>query len=522
MIRARTLAPPAICAVLAAGCGGNSYLSKRYAIPEPAVSRDIGGIPFTLNKPEFTVIRTPGSNGEPDSYQLKVAYVPDPTRRYVVRLDPATFANTDWTVTLDDGGSLNDTNGKITDQSAILLSSIAKLGLSVAALSKTEKSQVEQIGEVDTKLRENFTAANPKIFSDATGKLENATRAEVASMTKSWNAMEPELRKLAEEGRIAAFAYSEPIDRLVLETGMRLFPTTTPQEITTGIANTDLQIRSVAYQARNSLDAFEKARLEAQKADLLKQRRNLYERQRTLADEDIDKQIKTNKEKLNIVSAAIKELQASPREVLLQVVDLSHGDWQRRRLKGLNAEIENRRFADRVVASMRGANPAQDIEAKDAELQRLLEQKAAVLGRLSEYRELKELQAIPPTDPVKFNKAATAILALQKLVQDAEAGLNPAAPDVKPDEPSVAALAVIRSSDAPDSNWILNQLDAQSIKIRPRYVVVLHPTIDAKPNASNQSQESGQSQSSGAPASPNLPAAVPLPSKENPAPPAKP
>src|SRR5438034_8283363 len=75
-----------LCLMLAA-CG--NLTSTGFDQAQPASrDADIGGIPFTLNKPRFTVTRVPSADGGPDVYQTKIDFIPDSAQRYVVKMSP--------------------------------------------------------------------------------------------------------------------------------------------------------------------------------------------------------------------------------------------------------------------------------------------------------------------------------------------------------------------------------------------------------------------------------------------------
>jgi hypothetical protein len=80
------LAVPILLPLVLAGCG--TLTSKSFDITQPPSKEDIGGIPFTLNKPQFTITRVPSADGGPDVYQTKIDYVADSTQRYVIQMTP--------------------------------------------------------------------------------------------------------------------------------------------------------------------------------------------------------------------------------------------------------------------------------------------------------------------------------------------------------------------------------------------------------------------------------------------------
>src|ERR1700741_4295275 len=105
-----------------------SNLSTVPFAPEKQKSgTNLAGVPFTLNRMSFKVVRTPNADGKSETYTATPTYVPDNRRRYQVQIDPALFASVDWTLTYDDMGILVSTNAKMTDQSVPVLKSVATL-----------------------------------------------------------------------------------------------------------------------------------------------------------------------------------------------------------------------------------------------------------------------------------------------------------------------------------------------------------------------------------------------------------
>jgi hypothetical protein len=99
------------------------------------------GVPFTLTKPEFTIKKIEGS--DPERYQITAAYVPDPSQRFALRLDPTWLSKIDFNMVLGPGGGLTSTSADVKDQIIPFATSMVKLAASAAqmaaALSVTDQ-----------------------------------------------------------------------------------------------------------------------------------------------------------------------------------------------------------------------------------------------------------------------------------------------------------------------------------------------------------------------------------------------
>jgi hypothetical protein len=88
------------------------------------------GVPFTLTKPEFTIKKIEGS--DPERFQITVNYVPDPSQRYALRLDPTWLSKIDFNIALGPSGGLASTSADVKDQIIPFTASAIKLAASVA------------------------------------------------------------------------------------------------------------------------------------------------------------------------------------------------------------------------------------------------------------------------------------------------------------------------------------------------------------------------------------------------------
>jgi hypothetical protein len=455
-----------------AGCG--SLVTRKFDSAPTSPSNDIGGIPFTLNKPQFTVTRTPAAPGAIDSYQMRIDYIADPTQRYVVQLKPNITAGVDWTVQLDDGGSLSDSNAKMTDNSVAIIGSVVKLAVAAAALDSYQTPEPEQATLINDALKADLEGSTPKVYDRADPGLLPVTHAEANRVLDRWQHRKPEFDRLATENQLASFTYADELDRVVLDTALHLFPAQLPATsvIQEAIDGLDPDLGPFAQRVKNAMVRFDRRLLQTLKADLVKERSQIYARIGfATQDPNAPALLNKNKSKLNVVAEGLFVLKTPPRELLLDLTDLTQSDWQRRTLVRLNKEIDTRRSIDRGLI----APPGKYVELNDPELQELLRRKAIVLGLLPEFAQLAVLRAIPVTDPDKYSKAQAAAAGLQKVLSDTEAALTPAAPTIKTDDPSVASLLLNSRCEEVTPQWINAKLTDQKVPGRPAYLVVLQP-----------------------------------------------
>lgn len=457
------------------GCG--NFTSKSFDISKSKLNQDIDGIPFTLNKPQFTVTRTPGASGGPDSYQVTVAYVPDSDQRYVLKMSPLWTASIDWTVSTDENGSFADTNGKAVDQTVPILTSLAKLAGAVAAADSYETPEDTQLIAIDTALTNNFTNPTPKIFVERTRICEVATPNDVAVLKSRWELLHPHLSILATENRMASFTYLDLTDRVLLETALCLVqppPGTVPSTVqsTLNDPTLDPSVKALAQQIKDKFLTFDRSGLVSLKADMVKQRNLLYAQLTTKPPDSSETVLKDNAKVLKMLTQAISLTTKPPRGLLLDLTDLSISQWQSRRITELNNKIQARQFADRANAMPGPENrPVNDYEAYDQELTQLQLQKAAILGLIPAYRQIIALNAIPVSDP-RYKNAQAELPLLQKQLADAESALTPAKSMSKADDPAVAAF--LTAGDKPiTSEWIVGRLGKK--EVYPYYVIVLEP-----------------------------------------------
>lgn len=119
----KTLLTPTLCAraclifIAAASVFGCSTYSGKKIGDATGQLLPPDGVPYSLVRPEYTLTRTPPAAGaKTPTYEIKVTYVPDPTQRYSVKVDPGIFANPEFALKFGDGGALVGTTGTFTEQ----------------------------------------------------------------------------------------------------------------------------------------------------------------------------------------------------------------------------------------------------------------------------------------------------------------------------------------------------------------------------------------------------------------------
>jgi hypothetical protein len=128
-----------VAVLLVPGCT-SSFSARRVGSDGKLAAGD--GIPYTLTKPEFRITRTV-AEGSP-TYRLNVVHVPDPEQRYTLKASPSIFADTDFTMNLNEAGSLDEVGLTVTDRivpTITALGAVAVATLSLAALDDTSLAE---------------------------------------------------------------------------------------------------------------------------------------------------------------------------------------------------------------------------------------------------------------------------------------------------------------------------------------------------------------------------------------------
>lgn len=445
----------------------------------------MAGVPFTLNKPKFSVVRTPGADGI-DQYVITPTYVPDTSRRYAVRLHPPVTASVDWSLSLDESGSFSDANAKMTDQTVNILASAAKLAVSVAALDRFERDATLSLRDIDSVLQANFGSGTPQIFDETKKILRNASAGEVAAMRATWRDLLPRLLAQAELGKLSDYGYRDASERNLLLTALHLNPGPTNARprllVHTGISTyqADLKRRGVLFQILAAYDAYAPAALRDIRKAAIKARTTRLAVLRTVntsaADIAADEEMIFEERVAAYAKNAHGTLQAAPNEVIFSITDISAGEWAARRLLDLNRQIEERRVV--IRASALGGTPGvgSDPERSDPVLTELDRRKAIVLGLLSVQDQAVALDRVSPANPEKFKQAQEMRAALRKQLAEAEAALISAKSTPVAEGPVFAEYVQATAADTPDGNWVAARAEG-----KPQYVVVLQPVSAAAP-----------------------------------------
>jgi hypothetical protein len=477
-----------------AGCGNMSTQTLDLSTVTPK-NNVVPGLPFTLNKPQFTITHTAATAGAPESYQAVPSYVADPSQYYAVTLHPALTATIDWTFGWDENGSLSTTNAKVTDQSAATLASLVKLGISIAALDKSQDTQPQVVSEIDARLQTDFDTTQ-EIFDEAHNALRGADPEELTDLRARWARMKPQLTALAANGDLPTYIYGSEGDRIVLLTALHVQPppfTKVQNTIDDAKAESD-ELAAGAAQAgaeepiaKDDIDAAAKAVVDAYgKFDLSKlqsieaaaikarsQRQAVMTLQNApAAAYTTDVTIRLQTLIASLAQEATQSLKTSPNDVLFALVDVDSSGWEAAVVAKLNKRINARVAIDRAnaYATPGGGN----IEANDPDLADLNRRKAAVLGLASVYDQVIALQRVPTTSPAAFKAAQDALAPLLKQLADAEAALSTPKPAPAPEPPFVADVLQAPVDVGVNPGWV-----SDHVKGRPVYVVVMQPIVGA-------------------------------------------
>jgi len=509
---------------LVAGCG--NMKTRVIDLSAPVENSAMPGVPFTLNKPEFTIVRTPGMSGS-DRYAMTTSYVPDPTRRFATSVHPFITASIDWTLTLDESGSFSDSNVKATDQTVPFLASAGKLAVSIAALDSFKQDAATSLSKIDGDLQTNFVSTTPQIFDEGIQALRLAAPAEAARLQSAWAAMLPRLLARAKLGTLADYGYQSADERTVLLTALRLDPAG-HRKLSNGLVAriylrtysgaADSDKRDALTRIVDAFDRYDRQSLTAIKAAASKSRNELvaHMRQLNISTDQIegDRLVRFQADLGNASKNAIGSLDTPPYEVIFSITDVTTAEWAGRRIIDLNRAVETRLVVVRAEASANAHDS--NIENVDPVLASLYRSKAAVLGMTSQYDQALALDRVPPTDAKAFKEAQESRAVLLKHLADAEAALVVAKATPVADAPVVAEYLQGSARDVPDGQWVKDRT-----KGLPEYVIVLMPTgapsgtiaTTLKPaaDAAPPPQSTPVQTDSGKPGALARPDAVPLP-----------
>ena len=127
-----------LAVLMATSC--STYSGQKLGTTPPPENKPIvaEGVPYNLVRPEYTLSRTPPAAGSQDpTYALTVAYVPDPSQRYSLKIDPGVLKAPDFTMKFGSGGVLSGTTATVTEQVTPFITAIGSFAASVIAAGTT-------------------------------------------------------------------------------------------------------------------------------------------------------------------------------------------------------------------------------------------------------------------------------------------------------------------------------------------------------------------------------------------------
>lgn len=154
-----------VLSIFAGGC--TSLKGER--LGQLADGNDVkpSGIPYMLVRPEFLISRGSATeNGKAGKYTLAVAYEPDPSKLYTIRLDSATFTDINFVLKLGAGGVITSMSSTTTEQltpaitalgsfSEKLIGALAKVVFDKDSLRNSAASEVEEASKSESACKAN-------------------------------------------------------------------------------------------------------------------------------------------------------------------------------------------------------------------------------------------------------------------------------------------------------------------------------------------------------------------------------
>jgi len=469
-------------ALVLAGCG--NLVARKYEVSSGKSGDRLEGVPFMLNKLYMKVQRIPGIDGLPDSYVLTPAYLPDPTQRYVLKVDPGWFAGVDWSLTFDDNGGITEASATVTDNLAPTIVAIGKLG-SLAASLKSEKHPLTEartraappatppdspLGRIDVTMTRNLRGSRVVLYDADKGQF--AWLAHDPAYLQRWHNLVSEVAQLQRHGHAEeGFEYSDLLDYRLLRTALFLFtqaPPAVPPAVQNEANNPDSPVQARAAEIADAVTSFDRAKLQRIQKATLTATGTLFVSYATRPS--VKSAIEANQKVLSLVKDALK---AIPPEValLMDLMGMEAKTWQARRIDVINNKIQERL----KVLRLQNSSPSGDLS-----LQKLQDERAIVLGVLEAQRRRRALEKIivEQKDAGSFKAMSDEIAYLDKVIADAEASLKAAKPEIKGEDPQPAAVFHARRSEKVDKDWVLKQLPDGA---RPVYVVVVQPVEGSAP-----------------------------------------
>jgi hypothetical protein len=485
----RLVTASALTVLTLAGC--TNLKSQRFDVGASRSGTTIGGIPFTLNRPRLTVVRTPGVDGKPASYAVLPTFEPDPKQRFVLELDPALLSEADFKIDLDDKGSISGVTAKTTNQLPAILTSLVKAGLSLATLDATNaKDETSTARAIIADLTRDLSQRRVQIWDTALGAMRTATPREISASKLALKSLGARLLKAASYGEAGTtFTYENGEERTLLLTalhGIQPPPRAVigaPDTVATLIASSDAGQKGRGVEIDALYQKLDRQGLKSIVSAQEKAIDQLYASYAQVPPKPADgnKALTAAREVLDAATFAIGRLVSDDQiKLLLTILERPSADWQRRMVADLDTSIAARRLTLRL-----GANGALADESHDASLTLLLRRRAMILGVLPQYdrRQLLEQMIVSQHGKGDYKSLSDEIAYLDRRLNDAETTIKAASTDPKADDPVPAAF-MTGDGNAIDSAWIVTRLDEHGAWDRPQYVVVFEP-IAAKGGTSS-------------------------------------
>lgn len=513
-----------IASSLMLGLGGcSNFESHRFMLPPPGRTTTLNGLPFTLNRPVPTIVKTSAANGQPDSYAIVMAYAPDPAASYDVKMTPAWLAQTDFKLDYDANGSLTGVTAKVDNQTSAILTSAVKLALAVAPfLDQTKIDETQAVQQIDQAMA-TALARRPILIVDESGASRNATLAEARELTRAAPVLQSRLTAAAAAGAVAtSFTVNNWAEEKLLRGALKELaapprapqcapppppgvqppppappppgstavppPPAAPLPPAVGLNGHPPAQRPVAVGdvVRSGTICDLAPADQTRFADMLA-RKDIAALQaaKDAAEKDIDRKYAEAAIMPPPSSGSLYESQGrrgaasqyigllkgdAPIGLLLTVLGRDSKAWQKLTLAQLDQQIATRRFEIRAAAAQgQLAN-----ENSDVRLVALVRQRAAVLGVAAIYDRRQRLERLLLSQSGKgdFKAMSDEITYLDKRLADAE----PAKADATPAKADAAEPAAFFQSQGEivDSDWIQTKLGKDWN--RPKFVVVFDPS----------------------------------------------
>lgn len=513
----RFLVACVIVALSTSGCG--PLLTAQKFTPPTQVGQKTSGVPFSLNRPKLSIVRTPGAKGAPDTFAITTSYEPDPDQQYTLMINPGLLSNVDWTMTFDTQGTLTDTNAKTTDQTASAITAVASFAGSFAlaksslqdhalavplpsafkcaqpnpAQPETPVRPDRSLDTIDEDLKSTLSPPEPRLWDTSKSAWQRLSLPESAHFQSVWNQLRDRMLDASCFGQWDEFFYENTEELQLLQTALHIQFTrnpddskqiglvlnkfrhyldsngrpkaNAPKEVDPSIQEA-LWLHHELSRIRNTLDTSE---LDGRKASLLHDRQNLNILAANNIDQDLSSERNVNRIGLCLTLDVIKNWITEPEQLLLQVSAPKPTDWVSQKIAELDKQIAAIQSRDRTPRGNALPSKTGTFDPQVTDLERT---KAFIMGVLPEYDKSaflkKQLTAAGPTSDTK------ALLAeldyVEKRLSAAQGAVSMPSPQTSPDAPANAIPVVWFSTTAS----IEQALDGKwpGKYARPDYVVV--------------------------------------------------